>query len=171
MVVRFDTAIGDCSLAWSERGLTGVWLPRDPALAEALPIEQTDVPEFVAAAADGVRKLFAGARVDLREIPLDDTSIEDFQRRVLWATRAVDPGQTTTYGAIARSVGTPNDARAVGAALGRNPWPIVVPCHRVLAADGALHGFSAPGGLVTKRRMLEIERAPGFDQPSLFAGI
>lgn len=168
-MVRFDTAIGECGLAWSDRGLTDVWLPRDRALAGASRIDETAVPAFVSDAVAGIRALFEGARVDLRQIPLDESRVEGFQRRVLDATRAIEPGETTTYGAIARLVGTPNDARAVGTALGRNPWPIVVPCHRVLAADGSLTGFSAPGGLVTKRRMLEIERAPGFDQPSLFA--
>lgn len=169
-MVRFDTAIGDCGLAWSAAGLTDVWLPHDPVLRDAPRIEEVDgVPSFVAVAADGIRALFAGERVDLREIPLDESRVEDFQRRVLVAARAIDPGETSTYGELARLIGTGGDARAVGAALGRNPWPIVVPCHRVLAADGSLHGFSAPGGLATKRRMLEIERAPGFDQPSLFA--
>lgn len=170
-MVRCSTAIGDCGLAWSDRGLTDVWLPRDPAIAAAPRIEDRTVPAFVQAAAAGIRALLEGERVDLRELPLDDAALEDFPRRVLAATRAVDPGDTTTYGDIARLVGTPNDARAVGTALGRNRWPIVIPCHRVLAADGSLNGFSAPGGLATKRRLLEIERAPGFDQPSLFAGI
>ena len=73
-----------------------------------------------------------------------------------------------TYGEIARAVGDPGAARAVGAALGANPFPVIVPCHRVLAADGALHGFSAPGGITTKRRMLELEGAPGFAQTTLF---
>ena len=85
------------------------------------------------------------------------------------ATRAVGPGSTATYGEIARAIGDPGAARAVGAALGANPFPIVVPCHRVLAAGGALHGFSAPGGVATKRRMLELERVPGFAQQALFA--
>ena len=84
-------------------------------------------------------------------------------------TREVGPGKTTTYGAIARDLGDVGASRAVGAALGANPTPIIVPCHRVLAADGSLRGFSAPGGITTKRRMLEIERAPGFVQTALFA--
>jgi len=85
------------------------------------------------------------------------------------ATREIAPGATASYGEIARAIGAPGEAREVGAALGANPFPIVVPCHRVLAADGALHGFSAPGGIATKRRMLEIECAPGFTQQALFA--
>ena len=85
------------------------------------------------------------------------------------ATRLVGPGEICTYGDLARAVGSPGGAQAVGRALGSNPCPIVVPCHRVLSSTGALHGFSAPGGIVTKRRMLEIERAPGFTQQTLFA--
>jgi len=88
---------------------------------------------------------------------------------VFAATRRIAPATTATYGEIARAVGMPKAAQAVGAALGSNPFPIVVPCHRVLAADGALTGFSAPGGIATKRRMLEIEGAPGFTQEALFA--
>jgi methylated-DNA-[protein]-cysteine S-methyltransferase len=93
---------------------------------------------------------------------------EETVERVREAVRSIPPGETATYGEIARAIGDPGAARAVGAALGSNPFPIVVPCHRVLAADGALHGFSAPGGIATKRRMLEIECAPGFTQASLF---
>lgn len=102
-MVRFGTAIGDCGLAWSDRGLTDVWLPRDPAIAAAPRIEDRTVPEFARAAAAGIRALFDGERVDLREIPLDDATLDDFPRRVLAATRAIDPGDTTTYGEIARS--------------------------------------------------------------------
>jgi len=123
----------------------------------------------VRAGVAGIVALLAGERRDLREIVLDDRALDDFRRRVYAATRAIGPGETATYGEIARAIGDPGAARAVGAALGSNPFPIIVPCHRVLAADGALHGFSAPGGLATKRRMLEIEGAPGFTQESLFA--
>jgi methylated-DNA-[protein]-cysteine S-methyltransferase len=99
---------------------------------------------------------------------LDESGIDAFRRRVYAATREIPVGRTATYGEIARRIGDPGAARAVGAALGANPFPIVVPCHRVLAASGALHGFSAPGGIDTKRRMLEIERVPGFAQEVLF---
>ena len=78
------------------------------------------------------------------------------------------PGTIATYGQIARAIGEPDAARDVGAALARNPTPVIVPCHRVVAANGALHGFSAPGGIETKRRMLQLEGAPGFGQLALF---
>ena len=85
------------------------------------------------------------------------------------ATRTIRPGSIATYGEIARTIGQADGARDVGAALARNPFPIVVPCHRVVGAKGKLTGFSAPGGLETKRRMLELEGAPGYGQQTLFA--
>lgn len=164
-MLRFETAIGTCGVRWSAAGVAAVALPgsRMPAATEG------DVPPAVAAAVEGMVALLAGDRRDLREVVLDERGVDAFRRRVYAATRAVGPGETATYGEIARAIGVPDAARAVGAALGANPFPIVVPCHRVLAADGSLHGFSAPGGTATKRRMLEIERAPGFTQEVLFA--
>ena len=100
-----------------------------------------------------------GARDDLRDLVLDLDDIPEFHRRVFATARAIAPGNTVTYGELARRLGTPGAARAVGQALGANPFPIVVPCHRIVAADGSLGGFSAPGGARTKRRMLQIEGA------------
>src|SRR3954469_3439255 len=127
-----------------------------------------EVPPAIQDAVDAIVALLAGERRDLRDVALDDRDVDDFARRVYAATRETGRGAPPTYGEIARAIGDPGAARAVGAALGANPFPIVVPCHRVLAAGGALHGFSAPGGIATKRRMLEIECAPGFTQTSLF---
>src|SRR4051794_38168171 len=160
--MHFETAIGTCAVQWSAAGLPGVWLPG------RLPAPQADPPDSVLAAVEAIQALLAGEPRDLSEVVLDPAGIDDFRSRVYAATRAVGPGSVATYGEIARAVGSPDAARAVGAALGSNPYPIVVPCHRVLAAGGALHGFSAPGGIVTKRRMLEIEQAPGFTQTALF---
>jgi methylated-DNA-[protein]-cysteine S-methyltransferase len=165
----FDTAIGTCGLAWSEAGLTRVLLPRSRSLTGERHVDGDDVPGTVRDTIAAIVALLDGERPDLGEIALDQRPLDDFRRRVYAATRAVGPGQTATYGEIARAIGAPDAARAVGAALGQNPYPIVVPCHRVLAADGSLHGFSAPGGITTKRRMLEIEGAPGFTQDALFA--
>jgi methylated-DNA-[protein]-cysteine S-methyltransferase len=127
------------------------------------------VPDSVDEAIAGIAALLGGERRDLRSVVLDERALDEFQRRVYAVTRRIGPGETTSYGEIARALGEPQEARAVGAALGRNPFPVLVPCHRVLSAGGALHGFSAPGGLRTKRRMLEIEGAPGFTQQALFA--
>ena len=162
-MLNFETAIGTCAIAWSDRGITSVSLPggRPVRDAEAVPAE-------IRAAVEAIQALLEGGRRDLTDLTLDPTGIDDFRQAVYDATRAIAPGETKTYGELARAVGDPHAARAVGAALGANPYPIVVPCHRVLAADGSLHGFSAPGGIRTKRRMLEIECAPGFLQAALF---
>lgn len=165
----FETAIGTCGLAWSEAGLTEVLLPRSRSLTGERCTNDGDVPAAVRQAIGRIVALLEGERPDLRDITLDERALDDFRRRVYATTREVGPGQIATYGEIARAVGAPGAARAVGAALGQNPYPIVVPCHRVLAADGSLHGFSAPGGVTTKRRMLELEGAPGFTQEALFA--
>jgi methylated-DNA-[protein]-cysteine S-methyltransferase len=167
-MTAFDTELGVCAVAWSPIGIAGVELPS--RLTRALPSlgEGIAVPDFVRVAIDGMAAVLAGERRDLRDIPLDDDRVEPFRRQVYEATRAIPPGSTATYGEIARAIGIPDGARDVGAALSRNPFPIVVPCHRVIAANGALTGFSAAGGLATKRRMLELEGAPGFGQQRLF---
>lgn len=131
-------------------------------MVEALP------PPFVEAAIGGIRSLLSGEQADLSSVPLDLDQVSVFERHVYAATRAIGVGETRTYGEIARSVGSVSDARAVGRALGRNPWPIVIPCHRVLSSGGKSGGFSAPGGASTKMRMLEIECARRDSHASLF---
>jgi methylated-DNA-[protein]-cysteine S-methyltransferase len=171
----FATAIGECALAWNDAGLTGVWLPetRPGGLKRKIerraptPIEATPSDE-VAEVITAIQRLLAGAPVDLRAVRLDWTAVSDFARRVYAVAQQVAPGRVVTYGTIARELGGDADARAVGQALGANPFPIVVPCHRVIAADGRLGGFSAPGGTTTKQRMLAIERARPDGAPGLF---
>jgi methylated-DNA-[protein]-cysteine S-methyltransferase len=161
-VLPFETAIGTCGVSWSDAGLTRVAILGGSD-------SRAEPSAFVREAVAGIVALLEGEARDLREVPLDFAGVEPFAARVYAAARRVDPGSVCTYGDLARAVGSPGGAQAVGRALGSNPFPIVVPCHRVLSSTGALHGFSAPGGVSTKRRMLEIERAPGFSQPSLFA--
>ncbi len=168
-MLLFETAIGTCGVTWSEAGLTQVLLPRTRPPTGERPTDGNQVPGAVRDAIGAIVALLDGERPGLRDIVLDERPLDVFRRRVYAATRAVGPGEIATYGEIARTIGAPGAARAVGAALGQNPYPIVVPCHRVLAADGSLHGFSAPGQITTKRRMLEIEGAPGFTQEALFA--
>ena len=168
-MLLFETAMGICGLRWSELGITEVVMPRRRARGGELLTACSEVPESIREAAAGVVSLLEGEHTDLRWIALDERHVDPFRRRVYAATRQIGPGATATYGEVARAIGEVGEARAVGAALGANPFPIIVPCHRVLAANGALHGFSAPGGIATKRRMLEIERAPGFTQEALFA--
>lgn len=173
----FDTAIGLCGVAWNARGLTGVMLPlseggdprarmtrRHPGAEEATP------PAAVAEAIAGMQALLRGDKRDLLDVALDDGHIAPLAAQVYAIARAIPPGQTLTYGDIARRLGDVSLSRAVGQALGANPWPIVVPCHRILAAGGRKGGFSAPGGADTKLRMLEIEGALAPDTLPLFGG-
>jgi methylated-DNA-[protein]-cysteine S-methyltransferase len=160
----FDTAIGRCGVAWSDRGLVGVQLPeagdtetrermlkRFPAAAETMP------PPEVRLAVDGIIALLQGEPSDLSAIALDMEEVAPFHRRVFEVARTIPPGKTLAYGEVAARLGAAGAARAVGQALGHNPFPIVVPCHRVVAARGKIGGFSAHGGTATKRRMLAIE--------------
>ena len=169
----FDTAIGRCAIAWSERGVVGVLLPerdhgatrarllrRHPHAREAAP------PVEVERAIAGIAALLAGEPCDLSDVALDLAGVPEFNRRVYAVARTIKPGTTLTYGAIAARLGE-GDARGVGEAMGQNPCPIIVPCHRVVAAGGKTGGFSAPGGAATKRRLLAIEGAPA-DAPTLF---
>jgi len=126
-------------------------------------------PPGVKRAIDLVQSLLAGNMADLQDIPLDLADVPDFHRKVYEVARTIPPGQTLTYGEIARRIGAPHEAREVGQALGRNPVAIIVPCHRVLGADGKMGGFSAAGGVATKRRILEIEGAAALGAGPLFA--
>ena len=173
----FETAIGHCGIAWGECGLTGVQLPgRDEAATRArmgrrFPRSREAVaPPPVQQAMAAIVALLRGVPtepVDLSNLVLDMDGVPAFHQRVYEVARRIAPGQTTTYGEIARQLGDPGAARAVGQALGSNPFAPVVPCHRVLAAAGRAGGFSATGGLATKLRLLLIERAL-FNGPGLF---
>jgi methylated-DNA-[protein]-cysteine S-methyltransferase len=166
--VTFDTALGRCAIRWSEVGIIGVLLPKAGGRPGPSFEVGTAVPAFVGEAIDGIVAVMDGSKRDLSSIPLDERGIDDFRRAVYTETRDIAAGTTRSYGEVARAIGRPDGARDVGAALARNPFPIIVPCHRVVAANGALTGFSAPGGLETKRRMLELEGAPGYGQQVLF---
>ena len=171
----FTTAISTCAIAWGARGLLGIWLPersssalrsnvlrRWPDAVESVPAED------IAAVVESIIRLLAGARVAFDAVRLDFALTSPFDRRVYEVTRSIPAGEVLTYGEVAARVGDGSSARAVGQALGRNPWPIVVPCHRVVAAGNAFGGFSAPGGTLTKLRLLAIERARRAGAPDLF---
>jgi methylated-DNA-[protein]-cysteine S-methyltransferase len=166
-MLPFQTALGTCGISWSEAGITGVMLPGMRGLPRRPAREAPELPEPVRDAIEAIVALLDGEQTDLRWVLLDQSAVDPFRRSVYAATREIAPGETASYGDIARAINKPDAPRAVGHALGENPFPIIVPCHRVLSSSGALHGFSAPGGITTKRRMLEIERAPGFTQLSL----
>ena len=169
-MVTFDTELGRCAVRWSETGITGVLLPKTGGRPGPTLEDGAALPEFVRVAIDGIRAVMAGQARDLRVVPLDERDVDLWRREVYAATREIPAGTTRSYGEVARAIGREDfeGARDVGAALARNPYPIIVPCHRVVAANGALTGFSAPGGLATKRRMLELEGAPGYGQQVLF---
>ena len=166
-IVAFDTPLGTCALRWTDVGVASVRLP-SPRTAALPRVAEAAVPESVRVAIDGIVAVLGGASLDLGFVCLDERGIDPFRRAVFAATRTIPPGSTATYGDIAWAIGRPDGARDVGAALASNPFPIVVPCHRVVGAGGKLTGFSAPGGLATKRRMLELEGAPGYGQQILF---
>jgi methylated-DNA-[protein]-cysteine S-methyltransferase len=171
----FDTAIGRCGIAWGDGGVTAFQLPeptdagtlrrmfrRGPAvpLAEPPPEVQDTIRRVVS--------LLQGERIDLRNVALDFTGIAPFHQRVYEVSREILAGQTRTYGEIASELGKPGASREVGQALGANPFAVIVPCHRVLAAGGRSGGFSAGGGVSTKLRILLIERAQIGAEPGLF---
>lgn len=169
----FETAIGACGIAWGARGLVGVLLPEGDRgrirtrLMQRFPeLTESEAPP----AAGRIVAFLDGARDDLRDLVLDASKLGRFDATVYEEARAIPPGETITYGALAMRLGDPAQARAVGQSLGRNPWPIVVPCHRITAADGRTGGFSAPGGRATKLRLLEIEGALRAETLPLFAG-
>ena len=176
-ILVFETPIGPCGLAWGERGLIGVSLPERDAGAVRARLRRrfpeatgSEPPQDVLDARDRILALLSGERPDLSPIRLDLDRVGDFEQRLYAIARAIPPGQVMTYGELAARLGQPHGAQAVGQAMGKNPWPIVVPCHRVVGSNGKLGGFSAPGGVKTKLRILEIEGALKPETLPLFGG-
>jgi methylated-DNA-[protein]-cysteine S-methyltransferase len=162
----FDTALGRCAIVWGAQGIVGLKLPErdDGAMRRRIRKHHPDAreavaPQDIAAAVNDIQRLLNGENRDLSSVALDMSRVPEFDRRVYDETRLIPPGETRTYGEIAARLGDPVLSRGVGQALGRNPFAIIVPCHRVLAAGGKAGGFSAVGGVETKRRLLEIEGA------------
>ena len=183
MIVRhhvFATVIGPCGVAWNERGFAAVQLPeRDEAATAARLAAKSgsagpdEPPQRIAMVIADIRRYLAGERIDFSAVPVDLDNVDPFRRSLYQSLRTIAYGHTTTYGALAKALGTAEweGARDVGEAMGRNPVPIVIPCHRVLAAGGKLGGFTAPGGVATKQKLLALEgvhfdggapRLPGF---------
>lgn len=153
----FTTPLGLCAIAWNDLGLTRFLLPdpeRRPGTAEAQP------PSWVSEIIDRVLRHLSGDVQDFADVPFDFSRVNDFMGAVLRATLSVKPGQTATYGDLAAAIGQPIAiSRAVGSALSGNPWPLLIPCHRIVAATGKMTGFSGPGGVATKVRLLALEGA------------
>jgi methylated-DNA-[protein]-cysteine S-methyltransferase len=171
----FETAIGHCGIVWSGRGVAGVQLPtrseratRDQVIRRyPRALEASTPPAPVQRAIDDMMALLGGEPRDLSHVMVDDEDVPEFNRRVYQIARGIPAGGTLSYGAIAERLGDRNLAREVAQALSQNPTPIIVPCHRVLAAGGKMGGFSAPGGVRTKLRLLTIEGAQ-TEGPTLF---
>ena len=161
----FETAAGFCAIAWSDAGITRFHLPMSTAdatersLRRRLPDTTAGIaPAEVTAVIAAAKRYFAGEKVEFAEVALDLDVQDEFFGKIYDAARRLGWGQTTTYGALAKELGAgPEAARDVGQAMAKNPVPLIIPCHRVLAAGGKLGGFSAPGGSSTKQRMLELE--------------
>ena len=172
----FDTAIGRCGIAWGPGGILALQLPessdrvtRNRMLRDLPEAREAEPPPEVVRAIDSIVALLDGRRDDLREIELDMSAAAAEYVGTYEQARAVAPGETITYGELAERVGPPATARTVGQAMAQNPFAIIVPCHRVVAANHKPGGFSADGGTETKLRMLAIETAYTRDPESLFS--
>ncbi len=162
----FDTAIGPCGVAWNDRGLSAVQLPeKDRAtterrlVAKAASAGAAEPPPAIAAVVADIQRCLAGEAVDFAAVAVDLSGLDPFRQKLYETMRALPWGETTTYGDLAKKLGATGweGARDVGEAMGRNPVPVVIPCHRVLAAGGKLGGFSAHGGAKTKAKLLALE--------------
>lgn len=161
----FDTAHGFCGIAWNGSGIARFQLPTTSAEATERSIlrrvpgaERRTPPPDVLKVIEAATRYFAGERIDFTDVPLNLDAQEEFFRRIYEALRKVGWGRTTTYGALAKELGAePQAAKDVGIAMSRNPVPLIIPCHRCLAAGGKSGGFSAPGGVDAKLRMLALE--------------
>jgi methylated-DNA-[protein]-cysteine S-methyltransferase len=171
--VLFDTTLGRCGIAWSDRGVTRIVLPEasDAAtrrrLTRDVPTAEAPPPPAIEAAIALIVQHVRGEPAALETIDLDLDGVPAFHRQAYAAARRIPSGHTVSYGALARTLGKPGAARAIGQAMGKNPFPIVVPCHRVLAANYATGGFSAHGGVETKARLLAAEGVTLARQPEL----
>jgi methylated-DNA-[protein]-cysteine S-methyltransferase len=174
----FETAIGACALVWQSGCIVGAQLPEKDEETARLRLSrrfpdavEAEPPDFAQGAIADIEALLGGEPRDLSHLPIDLASVPEFNRRVYEVALAIPPGETLTYGEVAARIGEPGAARAVGVALGQNPFAPIVPCHRVLAAGGKTGGFSADGGVETKLRMLTIEKARTSALPGLFEAL
>ena len=155
----FSSPLGACAISWGDDGLTKFELPE----AVARPDDVGTPPVDIAAIIERVRKHLGGEHQDFSDLRYDFGRVADFQQEVYRATLAVKARRTASYGDIASAIGQPPAAsRGVGSALGANPWPLLIPCHRIVAADGKMTGFSGPGGIKTKLRLLALEGSELF---------
>src|SRR5437868_10833572 len=164
----FPSELGWMALAWSGEQLTRFSFGHPSAAAAAADLEFNDewtttdpkrVPEWIAELASRLQSYAAGNEERFDDVPLDLSRLSEFQNRVVRACRRIARGRVRTYGELAAACGSPGAARAVGTVMAKNRYPLIVPCHRVLAAGGELGGYSAPDGLKMKQRLLAMESA------------
>ncbi len=172
----FETPLGLCAIVWDARGILGTQLPETGRGAATRRLQRRfpeahngPPPPAIAGAMARIAAALGGEKDDFADLALDWRTVSAFDRAVYQEARAISAGRTSTYGAIATALGDARDSRRVGQALGRNPWPIIVPCHRVTGTGGWMGGFSAPGGRSTKLKLLELEGALAAESLPLFA--
>ncbi len=151
----FETSLGRCAIAWELSVITGFSLPPTRCASQ-------EPPPWVNAIISRVQRHLTGEMQDFADLPYSWDKVSDFQRKVYQAALSVKPGETASYGQLAAASGNPSMSRKVGRALGENPWPLLIPCHRFIGADGRMTGFSSPGGIKTKLRLLALEGAQLF---------
>jgi O-6-methylguanine DNA methyltransferase len=169
--IPFVTPVGLCGIAWKDAAITGLQLPEGSEgalhtrMTTRFGARRADAPSALAQEAiDAIRALLRGESADLAALTLDMTSVPAFHQRVYVVARRIPPGRTLTYGDVGERLGSRGLSRAVGQALGRNPFAIIVPCHRVVSASGGLGGFSAHTGITLKERLLQIEGWKGVSR-------
>lgn len=174
----FETAFGWCGICWTGEGVSGFQLPSGDRAKDEDRLQRrtgadvaSEPPASIAGLIDELKAYFRGERADFSELEVDLAGVDPFHARILAAARRVGWGEISSYGALAREVaGDVAASRGVGQAMGRNPIPVIIPCHRILAADGKPGGFSAPGGVVTKLKLLDLEgslnKTPALAQTS-----
>jgi methylated-DNA-[protein]-cysteine S-methyltransferase len=160
----FETALGTCGIAWTDRGIRRIQLPERRRgqtavrITESLPgVVEAPPPAWVSALRDAITAYLEGSSFDTRDITLDQRDVPVFHRSIYRLTREIPSGQVRTYGELAKLAGKPGASRAVGQAMSRNPWPVIVPCHRVIASGGKPGELSAAAGIVTKAQLLALE--------------
>lgn len=160
---QFPTALGPCELTWSDTGLTGFYLPKTSQKNSPRPqpaAESTARPRWIRQLIEDVQRHLEGQPQDFSAVPLDWSKVSSFQQAVYQQVRTIRPGMVNSYGEIARHIGfDARAARSIGVAMAKNPWPLIVPCHRVISAAGKMTGYSAAGGIRMKTRLLVLEGA------------
>ena len=176
--LMLETPFGTCGIAWHERGLTRLQLPEPTpdateqrlAVHGRRPWAASDpLPPAIAAIVTELTSYFAGDATTFADVEIDFGPRPRIHLDLYATARKIPWGETVTYGELARAIGMPGGARVVGQVMGSNPVPVIMPCHRVLASGNALRGFSAPGGIATKQRLLDLERATAVERLPLFA--